>query len=151
MTNRLEGNLLRRLAVGLVLVGALSLLGAGAAGADDGYDDGYGSDGCAECPTPPPTSEPHYPTPPPTSTPPHDTTPPHGTTPPRHDDPPPHYGRTYPLPPPPSTPPGTPDEPPVLPRTGSSTAPLAAAGVGAVALGAGLVVVARRRKVGLSS
>ena len=59
------------------------------------------------------------------------------------------YGTTYPVP---SVPPGTPDEPPpspppVLARTGSSSAPMIGVGLGAVAVGGGLVVFARRRRL----
>lgn len=141
MTKRLEGNLLRKLAAALLLAGALLTVGAGVATADEG-----GSD-CAECPTPPddhdPGPSPGHPDPYPM--------PPHQPDRP-HQPGPSHQGRTYPVPPP-ATPPGSPDtsdrpgRPPVLPRTGSSTAPLAAAGVGAVATGAGLVVLARRRRI----
>lgn len=59
-----------------------------------------------------------------------------------------HYGSTYP------TPSGgggggggEAPAPPVLPRTGSSEWPLAAAGLGALAVGGGLVVVAKRKGV----
>jgi LPXTG-motif cell wall-anchored protein len=89
------------------------------AGATGAAADGYGSD-CSDCPSP---------------------------TVPEPDAP--NYGPTYPVP---STPPAPGDEtsaPPVLPRTGSSSAGLVGAGVGALVVGGGLVLVARRRKLGL--
>ncbi len=56
-----------------------------------------------------------------------------------------HYGSTYPVP---EGPPATPTDsstPPVLPRTGSDSGTMVAAGVGAVLVGGGLVLMARRR------
>ncbi len=56
-----------------------------------------------------------------------------------------HYGSTYPVP---DAPPAASDDsaaPPVLPRTGSDSGMLVAVGLGAVAVGGGLVVMARRR------
>ena len=118
-------------------------LGATVAAADDGYDDGYG--GCYECPTPPPTTYPE--SPPPTTSP---ESPPPSTPPPPSTTPDPHYGVSYPVP---SVPPGTPNQPPspasppTLARTGSDTGVLVGIGAGAVVLGGGLVVLARRRRL----
>lgn len=134
MNVRLERNPLRKALLGLLASGFLLVGGATAAGADDGY----GSDGsdCAECPPPPPvtTPEPPHYGPPPTV--------PHA----------PHYGPTYPVPATPShpAPPQDVAAPPVLPRTGSDTGLLVAGGAGALAIGGGLVLLARRRKLALS-
>jgi LPXTG-motif cell wall-anchored protein len=141
--------------MGVVLVG-----GASMASATDtpSYDDCYGA----------PTDEPpercvtddggDYPTPPVSSVPDHAPTPPdHPSTPPDHSSTPPapHYGPSYPVPNPP--PPGTPDNgsstppssPPVLARTGSDSGALVGIGFGALALGAGLVFFARKRRVAM--
>ncbi|HYF45858.1 MAG TPA: LPXTG cell wall anchor domain-containing protein [Acidimicrobiales bacterium] len=58
------------------------------------------------------------------------------------------YGPTYPVPSvPPQAPPGTPEEaPPTLARTGSDSDVLVGAGVGAVVVGGGLVLLARQRR-----
>jgi LPXTG-motif cell wall-anchored protein len=126
----LERNFVRRALGALLLSGVLLVAGATAAAAG-----GYGSDGsdCSECPTPPPST-----------TPPSPTTPPAVTT-------PTHHAPTYPVP---SVPPGTPHTPPSspppsvsLPRTGSNTGTLAGLGAGALAVGGGLVVLARRRRL----
>jgi LPXTG-motif cell wall-anchored protein len=124
----LEKNLVRR-ALGALLLSAV-LVVAGATSASAG---GYGSDGddCSGCPTPPPSTVPHH-------------NPPTPTVPTS-----PHYGPSYPVP---SVPPGTPNQPPpssppVLARTGSTTAPLVGIGLGAVAVGGGLVVFARKRRL----
>ena len=56
-----------------------------------------------------------------------------------------HYGSTYPVP---EAPPATPTDseaPPVLARTGSNSGTMVAIGLGAVTVGGGLVVLARRR------
>ena len=56
-----------------------------------------------------------------------------------------HYGSTYPVP---EGPPATPNDsaaPPVLARTGSDSGAIVAVGLGAVAVGGGLVLLARRR------
>jgi LPXTG-motif cell wall-anchored protein len=69
--------------------------------------------------------------------------------PPTHTPPAPHYGPTYPVPSvPPQAPPGTPtNPPPTLPRTGSNTGTLLGIGAGAVLVGGGLVVAARKRRL----
>ena len=57
------------------------------------------------------------------------------------------YGPTYPVPSvPPQAPPGAPEPPPTLARTGSDSGVLVGAGIGAIAVGGGLVVLARQRK-----
>lgn len=55
---------------------------------------------------------------------------------------------TYPVPPPHTPPPATPpaSPPPSLPRTGSNTMTLATVGGATVLVGAGLVLVAKRRR-----
>jgi LPXTG-motif cell wall-anchored protein len=133
MRTGLEQNRWRRGLVALLLMGAVLVGGASMASAD-----GYGSDGsdCHDCPTPPPTTTPAPPT---------------SVTP---NPPAPHYGPSYPVPtPPPGTPhtPGTPPSPPVLARTGSNTGTLVGIGAAAVAVGGGLVLVARRRRHALVS
>jgi LPXTG-motif cell wall-anchored protein len=117
----LESKMIRRVLGALLLTGVLLVAGATAASAD-----GYGD--CSGCP--------------PTSTPP-------TSTPPVHTPPAPHYGPTYPVPSvPPQAPPGTPtNPPPTLPRTGSDTGMLLGIGAGAVLVGGGLVVLARKRRL----
>jgi LPXTG-motif cell wall-anchored protein len=60
------------------------------------------------------------------------------------------YG-TYPVPEAPPAQPDQPDTPSALPRTGSNTGTLVAAGAGALALGGGLLVVSKRRQLAVSA
>ena len=119
MREGLESKIIRRVLGALLLTGVLLVAGATAASADGTYG------GCSGCPA--------------------------TTTPPAHTPPSPHYGPTYPVPSvPPQAPPGTPDtppSPPVLARTGSNTGTMVGIGAGAVLVGGGLVVLARKRRL----
>lgn len=57
----------------------------------------------------------------------------------------PHYGSTYPVPGGPPAASHDSEAPPVLARTGSDSGTMVAIGLGVVAVGGGLVVLARRR------
>jgi LPXTG-motif cell wall-anchored protein len=129
----LENKIIQRGFGALLLTGVLLVAGASAAAADHEVpdDDGYGCE--YDCyPTTTTTTPEHPPTTPP---------------PPTGDPGPP---RMYPVPPPPEAPPGDPGDPPsppVLARTGSNTGTMVGIGAGALLLGGGLVVLARKRRL----
>ena len=144
----LEKNFRRGLGA-LLLTGAVLVAGASAAAADHEVpdDDGYGECYEDDC-YPTPTTEPEHPTP--TTEEPRTGGPNPGPPVLTPELPDPDHDQTYPLPPPPEAPPGNPDNPPappVLARTGSNSGSLVGIGAAAVVAGAGLVVVARQRRL----
>ncbi len=149
----LESKIIRRGFGALLLSGVLLVAGATAATADDhdDYSDGDGY-GCEYDCDPPDDGGCDYDDcyPPDDGGCDHDCYPPTTTTPPTPVDHPGGHDRTYPVPPPPQAPPGNPDNPPsppVLARTGSNTGTIAGIGAGAVLVGGGLVVLARKRRL----